>query len=220
MEPRNKRLDRYILNQSNKQQPKICFLPTASGDSEDYIQRFYKCFDQMDCIPTHISLFKPNFSNLESHLLSQDIIFVGGGSTRNALVLWKEWNIDNILRLAYKNGVILSGLSAGSICWFEQGITDPQNQPLYTLKCLGILPGSHCPHYDGETKRRPSYIKLIKSKKSKPGYAIDDGAAVHFINEEIQLAISSRKKAKAYWVDINNEMEIKTHYLSTDGTVN
>ncbi len=224
MEPGNKRLDQYILNQSNKKKPRICLIPTASGDSKGYIKRFYNCFSKMNCAPTHLSLFKPNFDNLESFILNQDIIYVGGGNTRNLLLLWKDWELDKILKKAYKKGVILTGLSAGSICWFEDGITDPLNAPLYKLNCLGIIKGSHCPHYDGEAKRRPAYHLLIKSGKAKPGFAMDDGAAIHFFDGKVKHAISSRKKAKAYRVTIEKqkikEEILETHYLKVDGNLN
>lgn len=218
MEPRNKRLDRYILQQAGKATPRICFIGTASGDSKSYIQRFYNCFNALDCVPTHLSLFKPNFDNLETFILSQDIVYVGGGNTRNMLVLWKEWGLDKILKKAYDKGIILSGLSAGSICWFEDGNTDPINEPLYTIPCLGFIKGSHCPHYDGEEKRRPAYHQLIKEGKAKPGYAMDDGAAIHFINGEPKTIVSSRKKAKAYKVTLEGqkvrEEVLETHFLN------
>lgn len=199
MEPRNKRLDNYILSQSKSPNPKICFIPTASGDSRDYIQRFYRFFDKQDCVPAHLELFKPIHSDFESFLLEQDIIYVGGGNTRNMLLLWKEWGIDKILQKAYKQGILLAGMSAGAICWFEQGITDPENGELYALDGLGFLPGSSCPHYDGESKRRPAYKKLILNGHAKNGYAIEDGVGLHFVNEKLLRAISSRKKANAFF---------------------
>ena len=224
MEPRNKRLDNYILSLSEKKKPKLWFLPTASGDAKGYINRFYNAFSKMKCIPVHLSLFKPNFTDLESFVLSQDILYVGGGNTRNLMVIWKEWGLDKILKKAYENGIILSGLSAGSICWFEDGITDPLNAPLYKLKCLGLLKVSHCPHYDGEAKRKSAYYQLIKSGKSKPGYAADDGAALHFVNGKLKQVISSRPNAKAYKVTIEkqkiSESPLPTIYLDKRGKQN
>ena len=199
MEPRNKRLDNYILSQANSSNPKVCFVPTASGDSRRYIQKFYRFFDKQDCIPSHLELFKPIYSDFESFLLGQDIIYVGGGNTRNMLLLWKEWGIDKILRKAYNQGILITGMSAGAICWFEQGITDPENGELYPLDCLGFLSGSSCPHYDGEAERKPAYKKLILYGSAKGGYGIDDGVALHFVNEQLFKAVSSRKKAKAFF---------------------
>lgn len=217
MEPENLLLDKYILDQAKKDLPKVCFVPTASGDQTNYIERFYKAFNSLPCQPSHLSLFEPEFTDLESYILKQDVIYVGGGNTRNMLVLWKEWGLDRYLEKAYKNGVILAGLSAGSICWFEEGLTDPLNAPLYKLDCLGFLKGSNCPHYDGENKRKPSYHQLISEGKIKEGYAADDGVALHFINETLSSSVSSRAKAKAYFVKcIESEMienEVNTIYL-------
>lgn len=220
MEPENLLLDEYILAQVKNDLPKVCFVPSASGDQTNYIDRFYKAFNTLPCNPTHLSLFEPEFTDLERYVLEQDVIYVGGGNTRNMLVLWREWGLDNILKKAYENGVILAGLSAGSICWFEEGLTDPLNAPLYKLNCLGLLKGSNCPHYDGENKRKHSYHKLIKQGEIQEGYGVDDGVALHFINETLYSSVSSRPKAKAYFVEcLNNEIketEINTSFLGSD----
>jgi len=143
MEPDNLLLDRYVLAQVPKETPKICFIPTASGDADNYVERFYTAFRPLSCTPCHLSLFQPDFADLRSYVLEQDILYVGGGNTRNMLILWKEWGLDRILREAYERGAVLTGLSAGSICWFEEGVTDPLNGPLYKLNGLGLLAGSH-----------------------------------------------------------------------------
>ncbi|WP_010676757.1 Type 1 glutamine amidotransferase-like domain-containing protein [Bacillus timonensis] len=217
MEPENLLLDQYTLTQVKKDTPKICFVPTASGDQTNYIERFYQAFHTLPCQPTHLSLFEPNFKDLENDMLAQDVIYVGGGNTRNMLLLWKEWGLDTILKKAYENGVILAGISAGSICWFEEGLTDPLHAPLYKLDCLGLLKGSNCPHYDGENKRKPSYHQLILEGKIKEGYGVDDGVALHFINETLSTSVSSRQNAKSYFVKkVQNrivEEEMMTLYL-------
>ncbi|SFB99254.1 Peptidase E [Bacillus sp. OV322] len=219
MEPENLLLDRYIVAQVKQNSPKVCFVPTASGDQTNYIERFYKAFKNLPCQPSHLSLFEPEFTDLENYVLEQDVIYVGGGNTRNMLVLWKEWELDTILKKAYENGVILAGLSAGSICWFEEGLTDPLNAPLYKLDGLGLLKGSNCPHYDGESKRKPSYHQLILEGKIKGGYGADDGAALHFKNETLSASVSSGPKSKTYFVNcIDSEIierELETHYLGT-----
>ncbi len=217
MEPDNLLLDEYILKITGKKSPRICFIGTASGDSEFYHNKFYTAFYKYDCLPTVLSLFSGMLlMNMEEFLLSQDVIYVGGGSTRNLLLLWKDWGIDKILFKAWKNGVVLAGLSAGSLCWFEEGVTDSNPGELSSLDCLGFLKGSHCPHYDGEINRRPSYHKLIKNGM-KPGFAIDDSAAIHFENQEIKNIISSRIDARAYRVFEQNseiiEEELDTFYL-------
>ena len=177
MEPDNHLLDDYILKSCNSSSPKICFIGTASGDSKGYIDNFYEFFKRKKCIPSHLSLFNGHTSETEKLILSQDILYVGGGNTRNMLVLWKEWKLNKAILKAYKNGTVLCGISAGSICWFEQGLTDSVPNELNKLDCLGILKGSNCPHFDGEEKRRPSYIKLIGTGKMKNGIAADDGCA-------------------------------------------
>ncbi|GAA0462438.1 Type 1 glutamine amidotransferase-like domain-containing protein [Alkalibacillus silvisoli] len=216
MEPENPLLDLYVLNQSNKITPKICFIPTASGDSENYISRFYNFFEKQNCKPSHLSLFKPPRRDLESFLLEKDIIYVGGGNTKNLLILWKEWGIDAILKKAWEQGIVLAGISAGSICWFEEGVSDSFGDKLEPLKCLGFLKGSNCPHYDGEENRRPSYHELVVKGKVKSGFATDDGVALHYIDQEVSKVVSSRPNSKAYKVyfdKIVKEVEIETKYL-------
>ncbi len=198
MEPDNHLLDDYILQASKKHKPKICFLGTASGDSKSYIERFYNFFENKNCYPSHLSLFNGTTDKIEKFIFAQDILYVGGGNTRNMLVLWKEWKLDKIIINAYKNGTVLCGLSAGSICWFEQGLTDSIPCQLTGLDCLGILKGSNCPHFDGEPKRKPAYRKLIQSGQLKNGIATDDGCALHYVNEKLVRIVSSRQLAKAY----------------------
>lgn len=216
MEPENPLLDLYVLQQSEKETPQICFLPTASGDSDNYISRFYSSFKKHHCTPSHLSLFKPPTKDLESFLLEKDIIYVGGGNTRNLLILWREWGLDSILQKAWEKGIVLAGISAGSICWFEEGVTDSFGNELEPLKCLGFLKGSNCPHYDGESNRRPSYQRLIANGKIQSGYATDDGVALHYIDQELSKIVSSRPNAKAYKVyfdEVVKEMELDTSFL-------
>ena len=207
MEPDNLLLDQYILSQAHTDVPKICFIPTASGDADNYIERFYEAFEKLICTPAHLSLFSQNFMNLKAYVMQHDILYVGGGNTRNMLSLWKEWGLDTILKEAYKKGIILAGISAGSICWFEEGVTDSMNNNLSKIDCLGFLTGSNCPHYDGESNRRPSpsYHELIASGEIKEGYAVDDGVALHFKDENLSVSVSSRPIAKAYAVNRKEE---------------
>jgi dipeptidase E len=217
MEPENSLLDKYILKQSKSTRPKVCFISTASGDAEGYIQRFYQAFNDHNCFPSHLSLIKPPTKDLKDYILDKDILYVGGGNTRNLLNSWREWGIDKYIREAWENNVILSGLSAGSICWFEEGVTDSIPGELTRLECLGFLKGSSCPHYDGEADRRPSYHRLLKNKEINNGIAMDDGAAVHFQDDKIYKVISSRPFAKVYQVEYMDnqvtEIEINPIYL-------
>lgn len=218
MEPNNPLLDLYILKQAKKVKPQICFIPTASGDSENYISRFYNFFNQQDCKPSHLSLFEPPTRDIEGFILEKDIVYVGGGNTKNLLALWKEWGLDSILRKAWNQGVILAGLSAGSICWFEEGVTDSYGDGLEPIKCLGFLKGSNCPHYDGEIDRRPAYHKLIESKEIQSGVAVDDGVAIHYKEQGISKIVSSRPNAKAYSVSFETkviETTLQTEFLGS-----
>jgi dipeptidase E len=201
MEPDNLALDRYILEQTGKPRPAVCFLPTASGDADGYIVNFYSAFTQLECQPAHLSLFRPPSADLASFVLAQDVVYVGGGNTRSMLALWREWGLDGILREAWQRGVVLAGLSAGAICWFEQGVTDSVPGRLGPLACLGLLPGSCCPHYDGEEERRPAYQRLVSRGEILPGYGLDDGAALHFAGDELRRAVGSRPEARAFAVE-------------------
>jgi dipeptidase E len=217
MEPDNLLLDQYILSQAHTDVPKICFIPTASGDADNYIERFYEAFEKLGCKPSHLSLLSQNFMNLKAYVLQQDILYVGGGNTRNMLLLWKEWGLDTILKAAYKKGIILAGISAGAICWFEEGVTDSMNNKLSKIDGLGFLTGSNCPHYDGESNRRPSYHELIASGEMKEGYEVDDGVALHFKDEKLSVSVSSRPTAKVYAVNQKEkevtERELPVNYL-------
>lgn len=219
MEPENPLLDLYILEQSKKEKPKICFIPTASGDSENATLRFYEFFTKQNCEPSHLSLFKPPARDIEGFVLDKDIIYVGGGNTKNLLALWRDWGLDGILRKAWEQGVVLAGISAGSLCWFEEGVTDSFGDGLEPIKALGFLKGSNCPHYDGEEDRRPTYRQLIGSETIKAGVAADDGVAIHYGGEEIIRIVSSRPEAKAYRVSFDgqvNETELPTTFLGAD----
>jgi peptidase E len=212
MEPENLLLDRYVLSIAAVSQPKVCFVGTASGDSQIYVDRFYAAFNTLPSTPTTLSLFQPYTADLRSFVLEQDVIYVGGGNTRNLLVLWREWNLDEILREAWLSGIVMAGISAGSICWFQQGLSDSVIPgALAPLDCLGFLPGSNCPHYDGEPQRRPAYHRFIREGKLDAGYAADDGAALHFIGQELKGVVASRETARAYSVRlVGSEVEEAT----------
>jgi dipeptidase E len=214
MEPRNPLLDEYVLSRARGRKPRICFLGTASGDSAAYVARFHRAFRRHRCRPTHLSLIDPPAGNLRSFVLDQDAIYVGGGNTRALLALWREWGLDRVLREAWKDGVVLAGLSAGSLCWFEEGLTDSvEPGELRPMDCLGFLPGSHCPHYDGEPKRRPTYRRFVAAGTLAPGLAADDGVALVFEGRKFTGAVSSRPRARAWRVDRAGETEIVPEFL-------
>ena len=172
-------------------------MPTASGEPDHYVASFYTAFLKLGCRPSVLTFFKRT-PDLRSFLLNQDVIYVGGGNTKSLLAVWRDWGVIEILREAWQSGVVLTGVSAGAICWFEQGLTDSFSDDLRPLDCLGFLPGSCCPHFDGEAQRRPSYHKLLASGAIAAGVAIEDWSGVHFIGREIHKVIASKRGARAY----------------------
>jgi dipeptidase E len=199
MEMNNPLLDLYVLETAKKKKPKICFVGTASGDAQGYIDRFYEAFNRYDCVPSHLSLFRGQFTDLSELILTQDIIYVGGGNTKNMLAIWKEWALDKILYEAYQKGVIMAGISAGAICWFDKTLTDSIPGQLTALNGLSWIKGFCIPHFDGEAKRRPSTIQAIHENQiGKNGFGIDDGAAVHFINENYFQTVCSQQMKTSY----------------------
>tara|TARA_B100001142_G_scaffold289563_1_gene306448 strand:+ start:457 stop:1221 length:765 start_codon:yes stop_codon:yes gene_type:complete len=213
----NTALDKYKLQASGKTKPKIAFIPTAVGDSAFAIERFYRAFNNNIAEPSHLPLFNRDERNLENYLLDQDIIEVSGGNTLNMLSIWENHGIDKILEKAWDQGIILTGASAGMICWFESSVTDSYG-PLKELKTgLGFLKGSACPHFDGEIHRRPIYENLIKSKTLPPGIALDDYVAAHYINEKLHKLVTPKKGSKGYLLDLEdnkiNEKVIDPHIL-------
>ena len=205
-------LERYILSHARRRTPRVSFLPTASGDADGYVERFHAAFATLDCEADHIGLFRRTIVDLREHVLSRDVIYVGGGNCWNMLLLWRAHGLDLILREAWEEGVLLCGLSAGSICWFEQGTTDSFGLPLRPLENgLGLLPGSHCPHYHSEATRRASYLGWVQSGALMPGLAIDDGVALRFQGTELVEVVASDPAAAAYQVTPGDDQAIETH---------
>jgi dipeptidase E len=199
MEPENPLLDDYVLKLTRKRRPKICFLATASGDQQSYLDNFYKSFPKTRAVASHLPLFArdPKIDPGE-HLPNQNVIYVGGGNTANMLNIWRLHGVDKILRKAWRAGIILCGLSAGMNCWFEACVTDSFGELRELNDGLGILSGSACPHYHGQENRRPTFHRLIGSGKLLAGFAADDGAAFHFMDRKVHAVISSTPDARAY----------------------
>lgn len=211
MEPENLALDRYILQQTGVRRPKVTFVPTASGDADGYVERFYASYGTLDCEPDHLGLFDRKIPDLREHLLARDVIYVGGGNCWNMLLLWRAHGLDEILREAWQAGIVLCGLSAGSICWFQEGTTDSFGHPLRPLlNGLGFLAGSHCPHYDGHEERRPTYLQWIGDGTLQAGLALDVGAAARFVDGEVVEYVSSRPDARAYLVQASPAGAVET----------
>jgi dipeptidase E len=218
-QPDNLLLDEYLLLQTNKAKPKVLFLPTAGGDHEDYIAKFYRAYKKFNCIPTHLSLSKKSipFKKLENIVLSQDLIFVGGGSPKFLMQVWRKAGLDKIIKKAWKQGIILSGMSAGAICWYEDGYQNPKGNLWRRISCLGFLEGSFCPHYDKRGELRTAYRKMISSGEIDSGYGVQDGVALHYVGTELKYVVSSIPDAITYQVKKGSfrvtEKELKPTYL-------
>ena len=196
-DPENLELEKYLIRQTGVDRPRVAFVPTASGEPDHYIASFYSAFLKLGCRPSVLTFFKRT-PDLRSFLLDQDVIYVGGGNTKSLLAIWRDWGAAEILREAWESGIVLTGVSAGAICWFEQGLTDSFSDGLRPLDCLGFLPGSCCPHYDGEAQRRPSLHRLLLSGEISAGVAIEDWSGVHFRGTEIHKVMAAKRGARAY----------------------
>jgi dipeptidase E len=197
MNERNPALDRLVLTLTGKPLPKICFLPTASGDPREQVTRFYERFSDWPCEPSTLSLFHLGRDRIDpvEQLLSQDAIYVGGGSMRNMLAVWREHRLDQAMRRAWLKGIVLAGLSAGAMCWFEGGISS-SGGALEPVRGLGLLPGSLTVHLDGEPDRLPVYRAAVRAGKLPPGYAAADGAALVFAGSERAECVGSHPGAR------------------------
>jgi peptidase E len=199
MEPENPALDDYVLSLAPAARlPRICLLPTASGDGEGQIRQFHATFGARACEPTHISLFRLGSHPvpLRETLLRQHIIYVGGGSMLGLLAVWRALGLDAILREAWEAGVVLAGLSAGAMCWFQWGVTKSLGAPS-PAPGLGFLPGTLTVHMDGEPARLPVCRAAIAAGALPPGYAADDGVALLFRDLELTDVVSSRAGRRA-----------------------
>jgi dipeptidase E len=203
MEPRNPKLDDFVLSLARRRRrPRVCFVGTASGDSDYYIRRFHEAFPPSRASATHLTFFDRTVRDLKSFVMDQDVIYVSGGSSANMLAVWRLHGLDKVLRAAWNAGVVMAGISAGAICWFEDGLTDSFGMPFRGLNDgLGFVRGACCPHYDGEKERRPALMRLIK-RGFPPTLALDDGAAAHFVGRRLEEIVSSRRKARAMRVEL------------------
>jgi peptidase E len=193
----------YAAQLSGREAPKISIINTASGDDAGGYVRMYSALSAMTTPVSHLQLFPmPNVTDTADFLLNQDIIFVGGGSVANMLAVWRVHGLDEILKEAWHAGVILTGVSAGALCWFGGGTTDSFGVELRPFTDgLRMLPGSFCPHYDSEPRRRPLYQALVADGSLPPGVACDDGAAAHFIDDSLAEIVADRPNALGYLVE-------------------
>jgi dipeptidase E len=204
MEKDSSLLDDYILSLACAPRPRICFLPTASGDADHYVVRFYRRFSAT-CDASHVSLFRRDQGvggvedDLATHLLAQDVIYVGGGNVVSMLGAWRAHGLDSILRRAWRRGIVLCGPSAGSLCWFAESLSAFHGAPR-RVRGLGLLPYSNCVHYDAEPARRAEYHRFV-GDGMRSGYAAEDGVALHFRGTLLERAVSSRPNGHAYRVE-------------------
>lgn len=218
-------IDQTIVSLTNKKTPRVLFIPTASMDAERYCDSFQRLYsDRLGCEVKCLLLTKCTYlkDEIEEIIMSADVIYVGGGHARRMLKIWQEHGVDAMLKKAYASGVILSGISAGSICWYEYGHSDSDafdnsGENYIKLKALGILKGIHCPHYN-EDARSLNFLKMVKGM-NMPGIAIENHCAIIYKDHQFKV-ISSREDAKAYKIlQIDQEMitiEIQKHSIYKD----
>ena len=220
MEAANPLVDDFALEITGVDRPRVCFVPTASGDADHYVVRFYRRFSAVaDC--SHVSLFRRDKGagavegDIERHLLEQDLIYVGGGSVLSLLGTWRAHGVDAMLRRAWRGGTVLCGLSAGSLCWFAEAVTGFHGSPR-RVEGLGLLPFSNCVHYERRGGRRGAYHSFLRAGMC-PGYAAEDGAALHFVGSSLHRVVASRSSARGYRLDAVGErvveMQVATTYL-------
>jgi dipeptidase E len=225
MEWGNTLLDDHVLALTGVERPRVCFLPTASGDADHYVVRFYRAFPASRCEPSHISLFRreTGVGDPGAHLLSQDLIYVGGGSLVSLLGTWRAHGLDLALHEAWRSGVVLCGGSAGSLCWFAQSVSAFHEGPPTRIDALAFLPWSNAVHYDEETGRRNAFLDAV-AEGFPPGFGVGDGAALHFVGTELAEVVSSRPGARAVYVGPDasggvSERDLPVRYLGEPAAV-
>lgn len=191
-------LHRYALGLTDKAKPRVCYIPTAAGDSAEGVANFYSGFTPDVCEPSHLPLFQNTVEDIPAFLAAQDLVYVGGGNTRNMLALWRLWGVDTAIRAAWESGAVLAGVSAGGLCWFENGITDSYAGEVRALPCLGWAPGSFCPHYDSEPGRPPVLEHLVAAGALPGGYAVEDDAAIHLRDGKLVAVLAQVPGTSAY----------------------
>lgn len=200
-------LEDWLLGLTGKERPRVLFVPTASAEDADYTLRCYDAFAGRADV-SHLDFFPWPPAELRDFVLAHDLVYVGGGNTANMLAIWREHGMDEIAREAWQAGVVLCGTSAGMICWFEAGVTDSFGPQLEGMECLGLIPGSACPHYDGEELRRPRYHELV-SGGLPGGWAADDSVALHFEGWELRDVVTAIPGKAAYRVELREGVVVE-----------
>ena len=205
----DKELDNFIINHSKKMKNNIGFLGTASKDDKEKINKFYKRFDNTSSELSHFNLTS-DIDGFHEWLLNKDIVYVGGGNTFYMLEIWKKNNLEQVFKKAYEKGLILSGVSAGAVCWFDWILSDSMGRGFEPLKGINLIEGSCTPH-SSNTERINKFELNIKSGELPPGLAIDDGVAVVFIDGKPCEVYSSRKNSGAYFIDTDKKISLKEY---------
>ncbi len=192
--------------------PRLCIIATAAADNPTWLTALHHAFSKLDMVVSHLDLFPmPNFDDVEAHLLRQDVIWVSGGSTANLLALWRVHGLDVILRRVWESGVVLMGVSAGSLCWHVGGTTDsfgPHLRPV--TNALGFLPYGNSPHHDAEEERRPLIHKLVADGTLPLSYATDNGAGLIYHGTELYEAFTETPGALAYEIRRDGDSAVET----------
>jgi peptidase E len=206
----------HALSLTGRSDPKVCGLFTATGDDSARIANWYAAWADRPERVSHLAVLPmPNVDDIRRHVLAQDAVYVGGGSVAGLMVLWRLHGLDAVFQEAWEAGVVLFGVSAGSLCWHVGGTTDsfgPELRPW--ADGLGLIPGSNCPHYDSEERRRPLYQRLVAAGELPAGYAADDGVGLHYVGTDLHEAVSDREGASAWYVDIDGETKVATRQLA------
>ncbi|MEU1225668.1 peptidase E [Streptomyces sp. NPDC005828] len=200
-------LDDWVLGQVRTARPRVCFVPTASGDAPGYVEQFLAAFRSRGGEPSVLPLFRRELDDdaLRAFLLSQDVVYVGGGNTANLLAVWRVHGVDRLLREAYDRGTLLCGISAGANCWADGSHTDSFGPLRHLSDGLGLLTGSVCPHYDSEPGRRASYRAAVADGALPDGWAVEDGVGALFTDGVLTDAVSRAPRARLYRVESDGE---------------
>ena len=199
---------RFLAELTGRERPRVLYIGTAAAEDPASALQIYDRFAGVVEL-SRLEFFPWPPEDLRATVLEQDLIFVGGGNPANMLAIWRVHGVDELLREAWDRGIVLSGSSAGGICWFEQGVTDSFGPQLEQMDCLGFLGGSFCPHYDDEEQRRPRHRELLQAGLA-PGYAADSGVGLHFVDGELREVVACEEGSKAYRVEVRDGDVVET----------
>ena len=208
------KLQRHLLSLPGVKSPRICLLAGAVGDNPSAIEKFYRELGGYDCRLTHLNIYNPVTMDFADYFAGMDIVYVNGGSTRNLITVWRDWGIDQALRTAWEQGVVMSGTSAGMNCWFDACITDAYPPEMLPMTCIGLIAGSACAHYNQRPDRRPTFRRLLEEGViPSPGYAADDDVTLHFIGDTLHEAVAAKPGMGAWSLQGATETAIPVRLL-------